>query len=115
MVNLGSITHLEIDGQDMSAHIQTDPDEGTVCHLYVPPTGKIEDSGCCARCGMYDWRHTGPGPEDIATWLKDPANHQAVAAVLRTEARRDRAWWDQELRRMARVYGHGRLDRVVGG
>lgn len=179
MVNLGPITHLEIGGQNVTAHIRTQPDaaqptcnatldhagfglircdqehvgttyhcgpitgtestltgryswhdhtdgatphqtppvteanEATVCHAYVPPTDKPDDSGYCARCGMFDWRHREPVPEDIAAWLKDPANHQAVAAVLRTEVRRDPRWWEQELRRLARV--HGSLGRFAYG
>ncbi|MFD6035271.1 hypothetical protein ACFWHF_12125 [Streptomyces griseoincarnatus] len=28
-----------------------------VCSAYQPPQAR-EDSGYCARCGMYDWRHT---------------------------------------------------------
>jgi hypothetical protein len=112
-MEIGRITHLELGGQDVTAHIHTEPDEAPVCHAYIPPTGKPEDSGYCARCGMFDWQHTGPAPDDIAAWLKDPANHQAVAAVLRTEARQDRAWWDRELSRQARI--HGGLGRVAYG
>jgi hypothetical protein len=29
----------------------------SVCHAYQPPSVR-ENSGYCARCGMYDWRHT---------------------------------------------------------
>ncbi|NUS74917.1 MAG: hypothetical protein HOV70_01785 [Streptomyces sp.] len=35
------------------------------CRVYVPPTG-AEDSGYCARCGMFDWRHTGTLPSRLA-------------------------------------------------
>lgn len=30
--------------------------DGTVCPAYQPPTIP-EDSGLCARCGMYDYKH----------------------------------------------------------
>jgi hypothetical protein len=40
--------------------------EAVACAAYVPPAGRPEDSGCCARCGMYDWKHGG-GPSCTAT------------------------------------------------
>jgi hypothetical protein len=30
--------------------------DGTVCSAYQPPTTSA-DSGLCARCGMYDYKH----------------------------------------------------------
>ena len=56
-MELGPVARLEVDGQ--------------VCRVYAPPTGRPEDSGFCARCGMYDWRHTRPAPDGIAVWLLD--------------------------------------------
>lgn len=36
-------------------------DEGTVCSAYQPPATSAE-SGLCARCGMYDYKHAeAPG------------------------------------------------------
>lgn len=31
--------------------------EGTVCSAYQPPSTSA-DSGLCARCGMFDYRHS---------------------------------------------------------
>lgn len=36
--------------------------EGAVCDVYQPPT-TAEDSGLCARCGMYDYRHAAPAEQ----------------------------------------------------
>lgn len=32
--------------------------DGTVCRVYRPPATP-EDSGLCARCGMFDYKHLG--------------------------------------------------------
>ncbi|WP_405960809.1 hypothetical protein OG235_27990 [Streptomyces sp. NBC_00024] len=32
--------------------------EGTVCSAYRPPATSA-DSGLCARCGMFDYKHLG--------------------------------------------------------
>jgi hypothetical protein len=33
--------------------------EGAVCSAYQPPATSA-DSGLCARCGMFDYKHSGP-------------------------------------------------------
>ena len=45
-----------------------------------------------------------PEPADIASWASDPRNHQAVAAVLRREARVDPTWLREFLRREERIH-----------
>ncbi|MEU6491103.1 hypothetical protein ABZ890_12000 [Streptomyces sp. NPDC046984] len=44
-----------------------------------------------------------PSAEDIAHWLRDPANHAAIMVVLRREARTDPAWLRGELRHAQRA------------
>lgn len=46
-----------------------------------------------------------PRREDIARWLKDPANCEAVMFVLRREARIDPAWLNDLVRREERKRG----------
>ncbi|MBA4865922.1 hypothetical protein H1V43_32175 [Streptomyces sp. PSKA54] len=46
-----------------------------------------------------------PAANDIATWAKEPRNHQYVAEVLRREARIDPHWLRDFLRREHRA-GH---------
>ena len=42
-------------------------DHPGVCDAYAPPTDNPEDSGFCARCGMFDWRHA----DAVATALRE--------------------------------------------
>lgn len=52
-----------------------------------------------------------PSREDIARWLKDPANREAVAYVLRREARVDPRWLTDLVRSEERKQGR-RAPRV---
>ncbi|MBT2508819.1 hypothetical protein J7I98_23615 [Streptomyces sp. ISL-98] len=49
-----------------------------------------------------------PTPEDIAGWLRDPANREAVAEALRREARCGAPWLRDFLARENRVHRQGR-------
>ncbi|MEU5707887.1 hypothetical protein [Streptomyces flaveolus] len=73
-MELGPITHLAVNGKDMTDCIRTEP-----------------------------------SPEEIARWLRDPANREAVLFVLRREARVDPTWLVNMLRAEARRQG-GRLN-----
>ncbi|MFJ8023355.1 hypothetical protein [Streptomyces sp. NPDC096311] len=44
-----------------------------------------------------------PSREDIARWLKDPGNREAVTFVLRREARIDPGWLADLVRREDRM------------
>lgn len=46
-----------------------------------------------------------PSREDIARWLKDPANREAVVSVLRREARADPRWLSDLVLTEARKQG----------
>ncbi|WP_442803457.1 PDC sensor domain-containing protein [Streptomyces pseudogriseolus] len=49
-----------------------------VCHAYEPPT-TAEDSGLCARCGMFDHRHqANPTDEQREQMLRDVAETYAA-------------------------------------
>lgn len=59
----------------------TEPDGPTVCDAYQPPSAH-EDCGTCARCGMYDYKHTAAA---AATETAEP--HQATAGLPQLLAR----------------------------
>ena len=50
-----------------------------------------------------------PTPEDIAAWLRDPPNRDAVAEVLRREARADAPWLREFIARENRAHRRGRV------
>ncbi|MCX4578125.1 hypothetical protein OHB41_34045 [Streptomyces sp. NBC_01571] len=52
-----------------------------------------------------------PSHDDIARWLKDPANREAVSYVLRREARIDPRWLSDLVRSEERMRG-GRMPGV---
>ncbi|MGW1532322.1 hypothetical protein [Streptomyces aureus] len=45
-----------------------------------------------------------PTPEDIAAWLRDPANREAVAFVLHREARIGAPWLRDLIQRENRIH-----------
>jgi hypothetical protein len=48
-----------------------------------------------------------PSPQDIATWLRDPCNRDAVAGVLRREARCGAPWLREFIERENRARRQG--------
>ncbi|MET8766351.1 DUF6085 family protein [Streptomyces sp. NPDC004658] len=80
----------------------TQPTDGTVCTAYQPPT-TAEMTGLCARCGMYDYRHTTQqaradavgvdpiDPIDQYRRLKIELEHWQTVIVPELRAQRDRA------------------------
>ena len=48
-----------------------------------------------------------PSPEDIAAWLRDPRNRDAVAYVLRREARIGAPWLREFVARDQRMHRQG--------
>lgn len=49
-----------------------------------------------------------PTPEDIAAWLRDPRNRDAVVDVLRREARIGAPWLREFIAREDRIHRQGR-------
>lgn len=61
----------------------------SVCDSYVSPTEPSE-SGCCARCGMYDWKHGGELARlraEVARMQEAGDHHLRAAERERDEAR----------------------------
>ena len=46
-----------------------------------------------------------PSPEEITVWLRDPRNREAVAQVLRHEARARAPWLREFIERENRIRG----------
>lgn len=78
---------LGISGTETPAAAAAPPVGPSTCAAYVPPASP-DDSGYCARCGMYDWKHAAhAGAPDGPTLIDGaPATDLAVEAVRQLDA-----------------------------